>query len=161
MARSKDIILQVDREFGQKYGRSYGLFEQYKMEDAERAIVAIGSTCGTAKVVVDRLRAKGEKVGLLRLRVFRPFPAEEITKALSKCKAIAIMDRADSWSGQGAPLFIEIRSAMFNLAVKPKLINYIYGLGGRDITLSDIGSVYESLKKAEALNEVNYLGVRE
>ncbi len=161
MKEAKNIILEIDKEYGKKFGRSYGLMEEYKLDDAERVIVAIGSTCGTAKTVIDGLREKGEKVGLLRIRVFRPFPAEEIAKALSKAKAIAVMDRVDSWSSQGGPLFVEIRSAMFNEKVKPGFVNYIYGLGGRDITTSDIEGVFEQLKKVDSLKEVNYLGVRE
>ena len=161
MKNSKQAILSVADEFAKKFGRKYGLLEEYKLDDAERVIVAIGSTCGTAKSVVDDLRAKGEKVGLLRVRVFRPFPAEEIAKALSKAKSVAVLDRTDSWWGQGAPLFVEIRSAMFDEQTKPKFVNYIYGLGGRDITIADITSVYEDLKKVETLSEVKYLGVRE
>ena len=161
MRHAKEVILEVDNEYGKNFGRKYGLFEEYKLDDAERVIVAIGSMCGTAKAVVDDLRAKGEKVGLLRVRVFRPFPAEEIAKVLSKAKSVAVLDRVDSWSGKGAPLFVEIRSAMLDSAARPKFVNYVYGLGGRDIGISDIKSVYESLKKVEMLPEVNYLGVRE
>lgn len=161
MRDAKTAILEIDQEFGKQFGRQYGLYEEYKMEGAERVIVAIGSTCGTAKDVVDDLRSKGEKVGLLRIRVFRPFPAQEIALILSKCSAVAVLDRADSWSAQGAPLYTEVSSAMFDSAVKPKMVNYIYGLGGRDITVDEIGDIYNKLKNIGKIPKVNYLGVRE
>ncbi|MDD5437349.1 MAG: pyruvate ferredoxin oxidoreductase, partial [Candidatus Omnitrophica bacterium] len=99
MKDSKAIIEKVGKEYGQKTGRSYGLFEEYKLEDADCAIVAMGSTAGTAKVVVDELREKGLKVGLFKPRVFRPFPQDEIADALKGLKAIAVMDRSDSLNG--------------------------------------------------------------
>lgn len=161
MKEAKKVILEVGKEFGEKYGREYGFFEKYKMDDAEVAIVALGSTAGTTKVVVDDLRDKGVKAGLLKLRVFRPFPAEELAEVLAPLKAVAIMDRSDSYNTQGGPLFTEIRSAMFDLEKKPKLINYIYGLGGRDIGLEEINAIYTDLANAEKMATVNYLGVRE
>jgi len=161
---SKDIILEVGLEFGKKFGREYGLFEEYKLQDADIALVALGSTAGTAKAVVDSLREKGIKAGLLKLRVFRPFPHEEITKALLDKKAVAVMDRSDTFSSAGGPVFTEIRSAMFDSDTRPKLINYIYGLGGRDITMDEIGNIYNELKKISETGKiksfVNYLGVR-
>src|SRR3989339_229072 len=160
MTASKNIILEVAKEFGDKFGRQYGVIEEYKMEDAERVIIALGSTCGTTKVVVDELRDKGEKVGLLKIRVFRPFPAEEIAKALSKALVVAVLDRSDSYSGQGSPVYTEVLSALFNSPSKPKVVNYVYGLGGRDINTNDIKSVFENLKKVEDLKDKNYLGVR-
>lgn len=161
LKEAKKVILEVGREFGKKYGREYGFFEEYKMEGAEIAMVALGSTAGTAKVVVDELRDKGVKAGLLKLRVFRPFPAEELAEVLAPLKAAAIMDRSDSFNAQGGPLFTEIRSALFDSAKKPQLINYIYGLGGRDIGLEEIRSIYEDLNNAEKKQKINYLGVRE
>src|SRR3989339_1877475 len=97
---SKKTIIEVANEFAKKFGRQYGLIEEYKLADADYAIVALGSTCGTAKVVIDELRAKGIKAGLLKIRVYRPFPAEEIAQALSKIKNVAVLDRADGWAGQ-------------------------------------------------------------
>jgi len=161
MKDSKKVILEIAEEFGKKFGRKYGLFEEYKTADAEYIIVALGSTCGTAKMVVDEMRDGGIKAGLLKIRVFRPFPAEEISQVLSKAKAVAVLDRSDSWSAQGGQVFTEIRSALFDLKAKPRLINYIYGLGGREITLDHLRSVYSALQKAESQPLVQYLGVRE
>lgn len=158
---SKQIIIDTYNEFGQKYGRQYNLIEKYLLDDAEYAIVALGSTCGTAKVVVDELRAKGQKVGMLKLRVFRPFPAEEIAAALSKLKGVAVLDRVEAFSGQGSPTFTEIRSAICDKAQMPQMINYVYGLGGRDITLDHIRQVFKDLPNISKLPQVNYLGVRE
>lgn len=145
MKSAKQVILDVSGEFAKISGRAYGLFEEYKMEDAERAIVLIGSSAGTAKAVVNELRAKGEKVGLIKLRVFRPFPMEELAKALQGVKAVAIMDKADSFSAAGGPLFAETRSACYGMENAPLMINYIYGLGGRDVRTDSIAKVYADL----------------
>ncbi|MGI6113419.1 MAG: pyruvate ferredoxin oxidoreductase [Mahellales bacterium] len=165
MRNAKRVILEVAEEFEKLTGRKYGLFEEYKMEDAEIAVVVLNSTAGTAKAVVDDLRAKGVKAGLIKPRAFRPFPAGELAAALSKAKAVAVMDKADSFSGVGGPLFAEIRSAMFGVADGVKVVNYIYGLGGRDVRFEDINKVYEDLQEIAATGQVkeyyNYLGVRE
>jgi pyruvate ferredoxin oxidoreductase alpha subunit len=161
MRGAKSVILEVAEEFAKKFGRKYGLLEEYKTADADYIAVALGSTCGTAKVVVDELRAKGVKAGLLKIRVFRPFPAEEIAAVLSKAKAAAVLDRSDSWSAQGGQVFTEIRSALFDLKTRPTLINYIYGLGGREITLDHIRSVFDALPKIKSQPLVQYLGIRE
>jgi pyruvate ferredoxin oxidoreductase alpha subunit len=164
MRAVNDVILEVGKDFGKKFGRQYGLFEAYRLDDADIAIVALGSTAGTAKAVVDDLREKNIKAGLLKLRVFRPFPHVEIASTLSKLKTVAVMDRSDSFSSAGGPLFTEIRSALFDIAVKPKLINYIYGLGGRDISKEEISGIYDELgniAKTGAIKGLfNYLGVR-
>jgi pyruvate ferredoxin oxidoreductase alpha subunit len=165
MKNAKDVILEVGKDFGKKYGREYGLIEEYKLADAEVAIVALGSTCGTARAVIDELREKGVKAGLLKVRVFRPFPAEEILKALSKVKAAAIMDRSDMFSDQGGPLFSEVRSAMYDLDKKPLLSNYVYGLGGREITLEDIHKIFaeqqDNAKSGKISKLIQHFGVRE
>lgn len=101
MRRSKNVILEVSKEFEQLTGRSYSLFEEYKLEDAEFAIVCMNSTAGTTKYVVDNLRNKGIKAGLLKLRIYRPFPAYEISQALQHLKAVAILDKADSLNAAG------------------------------------------------------------
>jgi len=161
MKDSKKVILEVADEFAKKFGRKYGLIEEYKLADAEVAIVALGSTCGTAKVVIDELRAKGVKAGMLKIRVFRPFPAEEIVKALGKVKALAVLDRSDTWSAQGGQVFTEIRSAFYEAAQKPKMTNFIYGLGGREIDLPQLHTVFAALKNIDKQPVVQYLGVRE
>ncbi|WDV46673.1 pyruvate ferredoxin oxidoreductase [Clostridiaceae bacterium M8S5] len=162
MINAKKVAIEVAKEFEKISGRSYGLFEEYKLEDAEQALVIINSTAGTAKTAVDKLRAEGKKVGLLKIRLFRPFPAEEIAQALKNVKTIAVMDKAESFSACGGPLFAEVRSAMYQLIEKPNIVNYIYGLGGRDVRVEDIETVYsaiEDLKEPE--NVYRYLGVRE
>jgi len=161
---TKKVILDIFKEFGELTGRKYGLFEEYKMEDAERAIVIMNSSAGTAKATVDKLRAKGEKVGLLKLRVFRPFPKDELAAALSKIKAVAVLDKADSFSDCGGPLYNDIRSACYDLQTRPKLINFVYGLGGRDVHDDNFTYVYDELKKVingDAVEAYRYLGVRE
>jgi len=165
MRASVKPILEVAAEFEKITGRKYGLFEEYKMDGAEIAIVLVNSTAGTAKDVVDSLRAQGVKAGLLKIRVYRPFPVEAITKALSKCKAVAVMDRADSTNAAGGPIFTDVTSAMFGRVDGVKVVNYIYGLGGRDVKGSDIKEVYDALAEIAATGTVkevyNYLGVRE
>jgi pyruvate ferredoxin oxidoreductase alpha subunit len=164
MKASKDVIIEIGRDFGKRFGREYKLFDEFMLDDADVAIVALGSTAGTAKAVVDDLRQKNIKAGLLKLRVFRPFPHEEIAKALGKIKAVAVMDRSDSFSSAGGPVFTEIRSALFDSAVKPRLINYIYGLGGRDISKKEIEGIFGELANivntGKIKNLFNYLGVR-
>ncbi|MCL2088542.1 MAG: pyruvate ferredoxin oxidoreductase [Oscillospiraceae bacterium] len=145
MVDSKKVILDVFKEFGQLTGRNYGLFEEYRMEDAERAIIVLNSSAGTAKFACDTLRAKGEKVGVLKLRVFRPFPMEEIAKAVSHLKAVAVMDKCDSFSAIGGPVFGDVRNSCYGMSNGPQIINYIYGLGGRDVRVEDFTFVYENL----------------
>ena len=115
------------------------------MDDAERAIIVLNSSAGTAKAACDALRAKGEKVGVLKLRVFRPFPMDELAKAISHVKAVAVMDKAECFSAIGGPVFTDVRSACYDLATRPAIINYIYGLGGRDVRVEDFNVVYEAL----------------
>lgn len=161
MKNAKDVIVEVAKDFGKRFGREYGLIEEYKLSDADIALVALGSTCGTARAVVDELRDKGIKAGLLKVRVYRPFPAEEIVRALSKVKAAAIMDRSDMFSSQGGPLFSEIRSAMYELNKKPLLTNYVYGLGGREISLEDIRKIFDEQKEGAVSGKIQHFGVRE
>ncbi|PIV64099.1 MAG: pyruvate ferredoxin oxidoreductase [bacterium (Candidatus Ratteibacteria) CG01_land_8_20_14_3_00_40_19] len=165
MIKSKEVILKVGEEFGEKFGRSYRLFEDYKISDSEVAIVVMGSTAGTAKTVVDQLREEGIKAGLLKLRVFRPFPAKELKEVLKNVKAIAILDRSDSFNAVSGPLFSEIRNVLYDLEERPKIVDYIYGLGGRDIGLKEIRGIYQELEEIKKTNKiktlVQYLGVRE
>lgn len=157
--KSKDTILRIADEYAKLSGCQYGLFEPYKLEDAEVAIVVLGSTAGTAKAVVDKLREAGKKVGLLKLRVFRPFPVDEIAQALSHLKSIAVLDRACSFGAQGGPVFLEIASALYKKSDLP-LSSYIYGLGGRDVSIKQIEEVYQDLLSGQIKDEITYLGVR-
>ena len=164
MIESKAIILDVAKAFKDKFARSYGLFESYKLDDADCAIVVMGSTAGTAKVAADNLRAKGVKAGVLKLRVFRPFPKAEIANTLKNIKAVAVMDRSDTISGNEGPLALEVKAALFDANIKKDMPDYIFGLGGREIKLEDIESIYKDLGdiiKGRTLDKVTYLGVRE
>lgn len=145
LKNAKKALLKYSTEFEKITGRKYSLFEEYKLDDAEVAIVIIGSSAGTAKYTVDCLRAKGIKAGLLKIRLFRPFPVEEIAAALKHVKVIGVMDKTISFNDAGAPLFLEVRSALYDEPSKPLLVNYIYGLGGRDVKTTDIESVYNDL----------------
>ncbi|AKA69235.1 pyruvate ferredoxin oxidoreductase [Clostridium scatologenes] len=165
MKNAKKVILQVAEEFEKVTGRKYGLFDTYQLEDAEYAIVVVNSTAGTARATIDAMRAEGKKVGMLKIRVFRPFPMEEIADALKHVKVIAVMDKAEGFSAAGGPLFAEVRSALYDAKERPMMINYVYGLGGRDVRTSDIATVYKDLFKTLKDGQVNevykYLGVRE
>ncbi|MGI6702545.1 MAG: pyruvate ferredoxin oxidoreductase [Clostridia bacterium] len=165
MRDAKRVILEVAEEYEKLTGKKYGLFEEYRMEDAEVGIVILNSTAGTAKEVVDKLRDEGVKAGLLKIRVFRPFPVDEIAKALSGLKALAVMDKADSFSAAGGPVFVEVRSALYGVNQNLNVISYIYGLGGRDVTMDDIETVYRNLiniaKTGKVSETYNYVGVRE
>ena len=164
MRNAKKVIAEVSKEFEELTGRKYSFFEEYKLDDAEIAIVCMNSTAGTTKFVVDQLRNKGIKAGLLKIRMFRPFPTEEIAKALSNVKAVAVLDKADSLNGAGGALFEDVTSAMFVNKVQVPTVNYVYGIGGRDTTTKDIESVYTDL--VEIANNggtddfYRYLGVR-
>lgn len=164
MKAAKGAILEQGKRFGKMTGRTYGFFEEYCMEDAEEALVLIGSTAGTAKATVDQLRAQGKKVGLVKLRVFRPFPAEELAQALSHCKAVAVMDKSEGFSACGGPIFAETRSALYDLENRPKLINVVYGLGGRDVSTGDLANLYQRLEHIAQNGEVGevytHMGVR-
>lgn len=145
MKGAKKRILEVAAEFEQLTGRKYGLFEEYQMEDAEVALVLIGSSAGTAKAAVNALREQGVKAGLIKIRVFRPFPAEELAQALANVKALAIMDKAESFSAHGGPLFSEVRAALYDLEPRPRTVGYVYGLGGRDVTPEHFEGIYRRL----------------
>ena len=164
MKNAKKVILEVAKDFEKMTGRKYELFESYKLEDAEIAIVCMNSTAGTTKVVVDELREKGIKAGLLKLRVFRPFPAEEIAKALENVKAVAVLDKADSLNACGGALFTDVTSGMYVNNLSVPTVSYIYGIGGRDTTTKDILSVYEDLQEIVENKKIDnlyrYLGVR-
>jgi pyruvate ferredoxin oxidoreductase alpha subunit len=165
MRKAKEVIREVQEEFFKMTGRKYDLIEEYKMEDAEFAIVVLNSTAGTAKEAVDKLRAQGIKAGLVKPRVFRPFPGEEIANALKNVKAVAIMDKAEGLNGVGGPLFTDTTSAMLvNNIVTPKVLSYVYGIGGRDVKVSDIESVYNDLQEVANQEKVTdtyrYLGLK-
>ncbi|MCX5704591.1 MAG: pyruvate ferredoxin oxidoreductase [Candidatus Omnitrophica bacterium] len=149
-----NLIPKVTAEFAKVFGRTYnGLIEEYKTKDAERVIVAVGSVCGTIKEVVDELRAKGKKVGVLRVVSYRPFPAQQISEALKNIPKVAVVDRAVSL-GSIAPLAGEVKAAFFGKAKKPKMISsFVVGLGGRDITKDSIKEIFRLLTGKEKQGE--------
>ena len=166
MLDAKDVIRKVGKEFGEMTGRTYGLIETYMMDDAEEAIVIIGSSAGTAKEAINELRAQGKKVGQIKVRSFRPFPSEDICEALKNVKAFAVMDKDDSFNAHCGPMFAEVTASLYAAGISgPKGINYIYGLGGRDVRVESIQHVFAELEKIAATGEVGetyrYLDVRE
>lgn len=162
---SPPVIEEVGKEFGQKFGREYGFWEEYRMEDAEVCIVVMSSAAGTCKDAVDELREGGKRVGLLKPRVFRPFPHQKIAEKLKKMRAVAVLDRSSSPGAFGAPLFTEIRSALYDYDQRPKIVNYVYGLGGRDIKIEHFKEVTEKLERIAETGKVDeiygYLNLRE
>jgi len=163
MENARQVVLDVGAEYGELTGRKYGYFEKYKLDDADVAIVAMGSTAGTASVAVDQAREKGVKAGLLKLRMFRPFPGDEIAELVKAVGCVAVMDRSVSFGLRGGPLFNEVRS--FVNGGCPLLINYVYGLGGRDINATEIESILAELVKIKESGDpgelYRYIGLRE
>ncbi len=167
MQKAPEIIRKIHDEFAGRSGRTYGngLVETYGLDDAELVTVCLGSTAGTVKTVVDQLRAKGVKAGLLRIRAFRPLPVQDIVEALRNAKAIAVMDRSCSFGGYGGPVFHEIRHALYDSNLHPPTVDYIYGLGGRDMPQHMIQRIYQDLEKIRITGKiqhpVQFIGLRE
>jgi pyruvate ferredoxin oxidoreductase alpha subunit len=145
--RAKDVIKKAGKEFGTMFGRDYSaMVEEYRLDDAETAIVAMGSICGTIKDAIDEMRAEGKKIGLLRIRVFRPFPSEDIAQALSKVKRVAVLDKDISLGAKGA-VALEVKDAMYGKTIP--VLNYILGLGGRDVRKKDIAAIVAMVEKGQ------------
>ena len=165
LKNSKQVVLDVADEYAKISGREYGLFEEYKMEDAEEAVVIIGSAAGTTKDAVDELRELGKKVGLIKIRLFRPFPASEIAEALKNVKAVAVMDRTESYNDCCGPLGAEVTTALYRAKSDCLAVNYVYGLGGRDVRVKDMMNVYKELEEIAQTGETGetyrYMGIRE
>jgi len=159
MEKSKNVILEVGREFGEKFGRNYGFFEEYLLDDAEIVFVVMSSAAGTVKHVVNELRKNGNKVGVLKPRVFRPFPADEIALSLKDAKVVCVLDRAETFGGEGGPLFLEIKSALQNNE-NQKVVNRIFGLGQRDFLPQHVFELFQELK-AKDTKKFGYINVRE
>ena len=164
LENAKEVILEVAKKFKEISGREYSFFEEYKTEDADYIMLIMGSAAGTAKEAVDNLREQGKKVGVLKLRVFRPFPAEEIAKALKGCKAVAIMDRCESYNGNGGPLGSEVTAGLYRSKVMIEAVNYIYGLAGRDFTVNEVYDIFAELEEAvengKKVEQYQYIGLR-
>ena len=164
MENAREVILEMAEKFEKLTGRKYGFFEEYCMEDAEYVVVIIGSAAGTCKAAIEKLRAEGKKVGLLKIRVFRPFPEKELGEALKDRKAVAVLDRSEMFAATGGPLGTEVRSAMYSSGSNARVVNYFYGLGGRDITVEDFCTVYERLEEIAKTGEIpdmyEFIGLR-
>lgn len=165
LENAKEVILDVAKRFEKISGRHYGLFEEYRTEDADYIMLLIGSAAGTAKQAADDLRAQGKKVGVIKLRVFRPFPAKELALALRNCKMAAIMDRCESYNGNGGPLGSEVTAGLFRYKVMIDAVNYIYGLGGRDFTVQNVYDIFAAMEDAVVngteIEQFQYIGLRE
>ena len=164
MERPKEVIIEVAKKYKELTGRGFELFEEYRTEDADYIMLIMGSAAGTAKEAVDQMREQGWKVGVLKLRVFRPFPSEEIAEALKNCKAVAIMDRCESYNGHGGPLASEVPAALFHSKVMIETVSYVYGLAGRDFTVSDVQEIFEELDdvvtNGTKATQYRYIGLR-
>ncbi|MGQ9707214.1 MAG: transketolase C-terminal domain-containing protein [bacterium] len=165
MKHAHRVIPEIFKEFEKISGRKYDFYEKYRFDDADVVMVVLSSTAGTARNVIDEMRDDGINVGLLKPRVFRPFPAEELKDALKDKKAIVVLDRSDSFGGFGGPLFTEIRNALYDVTNPPEIIDFIYGLGGRNITIDELKIAFKKTidisKGAKVENRIDYLGVRE
>ena len=166
MDRALRVIQEVAEEFAELSGRHYGLLEPYRLDDADIAVVVVGSTAGTTRMVVDDLRARGVKAGMVRVRVFRPFPHAAYAQALQHVKVVGVLDRADSPGAQGGPVFLEVRAALYDSDPRPQVLPFIYGLGGRDVFPADIEQAFGVLEVAAGTGrpvsgERRYLNLRE
>lgn len=164
MEHSKEVIMEVARKYRELTGRGFELFEEYRTEDADYIILIMGSAAGTAKQAVDDLREQGRKVGVLKLRVFRPFPAKEIAQALKNCRAVAILDRCESYNSNGGPLGTEVTAGLYREKVMIQTVNYIYGLAGRDFTVSDASGIFDDLaemvENGKEIEQYQYIRLR-
>jgi pyruvate ferredoxin oxidoreductase alpha subunit len=133
MVRAREVVRAVGRQYGALTGREYGFFDAYRTADADEIVVCLGSAAGTMKAVADALRAGGRKVGVLKLRMFRPFPADEISAAIGRAKRIVVLDRAEGFNAVGGPLGAEVKAALYGRS-SAEVVNCIYGLGGRDLS---------------------------
>jgi pyruvate ferredoxin oxidoreductase alpha subunit len=165
--QSRNVIIDISKKYSAISGRNYGFFEEFMMDDAEAVIVCIGSTAGTVKSTIKKLRANGKKVGLIKIRMYRPFPYTELAEALKKVKAVAVFDRSYGFGNIGGPLFIEVQSALFTAGASLKDVfvsSYLYGLGGRDITEKHIATVYDeqfdNIKQGKVEKVKNYINLR-
>lgn len=164
MENSKEVIIEVAKKFKEKFGRGFELFEEYRTEDADYIMLIMGSAAGTAKQAVDDLREQGKKVGVIKLRVFRPFPAEELAMALKNCKAVAIMDRTESYNGHGGPLAAEVTAGLYRAKVMIETVCYTYGLAGRDFMVETVYDIFKELEDVvehgKKVEQHQYIGLR-
>ena len=164
MKGSYPVILKTFEEYGEVSGRRYTPVKKLGLEDAEAAIVILGSAAGTVRYVVRRMRERGEKVGVLSLTLYRPFPVREVVESLKEVGAVVVMDRSYSFGSPGAQLFMDVASALYNEKKRPLLINAIYGLGGRDLGPRDVEEALriglEAARTGEVKERELWVGVR-
>ena len=165
MRNAKRVVKEVSEDFERTFGRHYEFFERYYMDDAELVVVAMNSTAGTAKAAINELRSQGIRAGLIKVRMFRPFPAEEIAEALKNASAIAVLDKSDSLNGCGGALYEDVVSTMFTSNIHVPTVNYVYGICGRDTTTDHIKTVFTDLRMIADTKDIGnpyrYLGLRE
>lgn len=161
LRNSKPIIKEVLGEFNRRFGRSYNIFETYKMEDAEFVIVHMGSHCGSAKIGIDMLREEGVNAGLLKLTLFKPFPSEELMEILKDRSMIIVIDKSFTPGGTGGHLFTELRCAFYDVKTKPKIVGFIAGIGGRDIKPDEFKYMVKKAIKKKVPKEFEFLQARE
>jgi pyruvate ferredoxin oxidoreductase alpha subunit len=160
MNQALPVIEEVQAEFKQRFGRGYGVVEEYRTDDAEAVVLLMGSACGTMREAVDAVRNQGKKVGMVKLRVFRPLPHQLLREKLVKFKTVAVMDRADAVNSYGGALFTEATSALYDAPQRPKVLSYVYGLGGKEFSLADAATVLEQVHAGSKEDLVTYVGVR-
>jgi pyruvate/2-oxoacid:ferredoxin oxidoreductase alpha subunit len=159
MEQARDEVKKADREFEELFGRSYGLVEPYRCDDAELIIVASGTISGTTRLVVDELRDQGKKIGLLRIRLFRPFPMDEVREILKGAKKVCVIDRNISFGHHGV-FHQEVKSSLYNSTVRPPILGFIAGLGGRDVTPGVIKEIVDYTEKHEESEDKIWIGVK-
>jgi pyruvate ferredoxin oxidoreductase alpha subunit len=158
------IIEQISREFGDKFGRHWKTIDGYRTDDADVVLLCMGSAVGTTRTAVDEMRRQGKKVGMFKLRIFRPLVYEVFKKTLRRFKVVGVLDRVESVNAYVTPLTNEVRSALYDLPQKPMVPSYVYGLGGREFEPEDVMHVFDELltfaDTGKARDEVAYVGVR-
>jgi pyruvate ferredoxin oxidoreductase alpha subunit len=160
LVNSKKVITRVFGDWAKRFGRKYSVVETYKAKDADTLMLTMGSMGETASTAVDEMRKTGQKVGLVKLRLWRPFPVEELKAAIQGCKTLIVMDRALSTGGAGGPVATDVKSILYGEKKKPRVLNVIAGLGGRDLTVNDFVAMFDMAKKKKDETFEIY-GVRE
>jgi pyruvate ferredoxin oxidoreductase alpha subunit len=157
---SLKVIKEVWKEWEKLFGRKYEPIQSYRTEDAEIALVTMGSMGETAEIAIDELRKQGVKAGLLKIKLWRPFPFEDLKKAVKGIKILAVTDRACSFGGPGGPVCSEIRSALYDMPSRPKTVNYLIGLGGRDVQVENFMDMVRRAAKGKLPERYEFYGVR-
>jgi pyruvate ferredoxin oxidoreductase alpha subunit len=163
LEKSKEVILEVWKKFGDKFGRYYNPVECYRCDDCDTLLMTMGSFSETAMMAVDKMREAGKKIGLFRIRLWRPFPFEEVRKTVKNAKTIIVLDRAIS-AGMGGPVASELRNALYPLEKRPKIVGFVGGLGGRDVSPTDFEAIIKrgvEIAAGGSNREFEIYGVRE